>query len=162
MNRTVGVGGVSGTITTDGTIGVLGESDIVSFDLTIKGVALSIELMSPGDGAFVGGTGLTATSSDIFFDFGNSASFVLFQTSFGNGSRYYGDAGASAGLLLPGESVNPGFVEDSNFINVAQSGNQILATATSAVPEPSSILILGSGMAGIAVLVKRWLRLQTL
>ncbi len=146
VDRIVGGGSVTGTITTDGTTGVLSASNIVGFDLTLNGIGLSSTLASPTDGVYTGGTGLTATPSDIFFDFGSYRSYLDFQAVYGNGADYYTDAAAGVDGAYQGESVNPGFYTDSHFINVPQSGNQIIATAGSAVPEPTSLVMTSTGV----------------
>ena len=38
VNEVVGAGGVVGTITTDGTVGVLSAADIVAWNLTVTGI----------------------------------------------------------------------------------------------------------------------------
>ena len=62
---------VTGTITTDGTIGVLGSTDIKSWDLNVSGLALT-----PGNSSFIlSGGDLSATTSGwLYFDVGDTSS----------------------------------------------------------------------------------------
>ncbi len=63
-----GAGSAVGTITTDGTIGVLNASNIVSFNLTLNDGSHT-GILTPSN-ATVTGTGLSATSTNLLFDYG--------------------------------------------------------------------------------------------
>ena len=70
-----GSGTAIGTITTDGTIGALSPSNIVSFNLTLYDGSHT-GVLTPSNGATVVGNGLSATSTNLSVDYGITASFV--------------------------------------------------------------------------------------
>src|SRR3974390_853371 len=85
--RSIGAGTVTGTITTDGQIGVLAQSDIVSWTLTLTDPNLvggSPDTISSASAAqtAVGGQDLVASARQITFNF-DSADFggAIFQGS---------------------------------------------------------------------------------
>jgi hypothetical protein len=93
VNRTVGPGAstasVVGTITTDGTIGVLDDMNIVAFSLTLADGTYTVPITNVNGGthfvasgnAYPGtsiGSPLTATATQLLFDF-TSTGFVHFQ-----------------------------------------------------------------------------------
>lgn len=59
---------ISYSITTDGTIGVLYQNDIVTSSMTISDGATTL-FSTSGLSSFILGSDLTATSSDLSFDF---------------------------------------------------------------------------------------------
>jgi hypothetical protein len=79
---------VSGSITTDGTIGVLQSSNILSWDLDITdnlNPAYDV-VLTPSNSKIVEdlGNGLTASATGLFFNFSDSgAEFVIQGTTFG-------------------------------------------------------------------------------
>jgi len=73
-------GSLTGTITTDGTNGSIGISNIVSFDLFANTGSTSNNISSlNGDVAYTSAnTGLTATATDLIFDFNAATSRLSF------------------------------------------------------------------------------------
>ncbi|MGA8540155.1 MAG: hypothetical protein WB566_11700, partial [Terriglobales bacterium] len=69
-----GTGSAVGTITTDGTIGVLSPANIVSFNLTLNDGSHT-GILTPSSGATVVGTGFSATSTNLLVDYGNQSGF---------------------------------------------------------------------------------------
>lgn len=152
VNRTVGAGSVVGTITTDGTLGVLSASDIVSFNLELNGVGASYNLVSPAN-VYVSGVDLTATSHDLYFDFsGIDGGRFLLQHGPEDGHTYYCAAASSADCIA-GESVVPVFYSDASSQIVPRSGEQVIGVV---VPEPAAwaTMLLGFSLLG-AVLRRR-------
>ena len=163
-NRAVGSGMLDLSITTDGTIGVIGIGNILAFDITVTQGAGSSNIKDGVDSAFnIGGFALSATASDLLFDFdlaplrSGGTNFVLFQRI--SNSSFWGlqsggglfDAGGPA----EGLRVSPPCCAVERR---ALSGSQIVASVASsgAVPEPATwaMMIGGFGMAG-AVLRRR-------
>ena len=111
---------VVGTITTDGTIGTILAHNIKSWDLRLidsLNSANNIELTpansqvaEDGDGAgqHIGGGGLTATATGLFFDFSNKNAEFGFQASarLYSGNNYFCLSGAGSACAT-GESIAP-------------------------------------------------------
>lgn len=74
---------LGGTITTDGTIGGLGVSNITAFDVTFTTSigASHVTKSTVGTNFVISGTTLTATSSGLFFDFSGSGFFNIFNST---------------------------------------------------------------------------------
>jgi hypothetical protein len=85
INETVGTGGVTGFIRTDGTIGALVDANITDWNLVISTDPLhTLNLLGPlsGNNSQEGifGPGLSATATGLFYDFSlPPTDFVLIQ-----------------------------------------------------------------------------------
>lgn len=165
VNQTIGAGGVTGDIVTDGTIGNLNPgSDIVGWNLLLnEGPDGSFVLSSSsGNSTFqnqaagIGGY-FSATPTQLLFDFSNGA-----------GSYFQGEAGgltispqnpqfvwclqAAANVCVTGdagEAISVYGLSPSGDTQFApMSGTQVIATAGgSGVPEPSTLVLLSAGIA---------------
>jgi hypothetical protein len=143
VNQVFGsAGSAVGTITTDGTLGVLNPSNVTSWDLTLTDGASSTTLTplnsTVGSGVYntVGlNNDFTATSSNLLFDFsgGDAGSWgfsgVSGQWCLTTYSNCFGPAPAIGTF-----GVGGGF----NYSVV--SGSQVIGT----VPEPSSLALIGA------------------
>lgn len=149
LNRTVGTGSVFGSLTTDGTFGVLGSANFTAWNLTIDD--------GDGSGAFVlntgnsnlllGGSALTADFDSIDFDF-SIFGYALFQNpSNGSGINWWCLEGPGSGCAGTGqgETVNRFGSPTHQFYNSSQ------VIATTDVPEPASIALVGVALAGLAL-----------
>jgi hypothetical protein len=138
VNRTVGAGFVTGTITTDDTTGILSASNILTWDLTINNGSTSDQLSNTlvGNNVFVVGTLLSATASQLFFNFsGESGSRLLFYEN--STDNFWCLQSSSFCIAGPSsESVGIAFSPAS----AARSGSVVIADTAggSAVPEPST------------------------
>jgi hypothetical protein len=140
VDQTVKSGSVVGQIVTDGALGVLTKSDIVSWDLTVTGAGASTVLTSVGgqSGVLLVGADVTATSKYIYFNYsGTDGGYILFQASnpgFYSGQKYWCNNttwyGCSAGAsVVPQGSTAPSAIYATSF-----TGLQILGTAAPSVP----------------------------
>jgi hypothetical protein len=134
VNRTVELGSVTGTITTDGTIGTLATNNIASWNLTLNGPGASpFNLTNLNSGVQVTGNDLSATATNLSFNFSGPSGFLLFQLGappFGNSQSYYCDA-TDASICLIGETVAPTGSFTAGFENNPTiSGVQIIGTSS--------------------------------
>jgi hypothetical protein len=172
VDLTVGAASVTGTITTDGTIGVLNPlgspSNILDWNLVLDdptsypsgspcshlpcravlGPAVAGE--SPGENINQGAD-LSATATQLLFDFsGTDGGYFFFET---------GNYGAvcfetATNCLSPsfgvGESlyIDPNFDFNSDLQFTSLSGTQVIGTSSApgTTPEPSTVALLGAGI----------------
>ena len=143
------VSSVSGAIVTDGILGPLGASDIVSYKLLLTDYNGTFTLSNTA-GSVVVGSGLSASSTSLTFNF-SGASDV-----------FYISQGGSAGLCFQGSSYNcngsfyppPG---EAMEIGVGEYGHALPYTpvsgtgviATTGVPEPSTWAMMLLGFVGL-------------
>lgn len=104
MDAGYGIGSITGTITTDGTIGVITAANIVSFDIIAQFSTNVYEFQSGQSGTiFSNPSGLSATATELRFDFDDSNNFAI---SAGQGTGFLIDwmsgcnSGEGCGLLL--------------------------------------------------------------
>lgn len=154
INQTIGQGSVVGTIQTDGAIGVLATGDVIAWNLTLNGLGATYNITNVNSAVKVTGNDFTATALDLSFNFsGADDGYLLFQDGQFSGMHYYCDATVDD-TCFQGASVVPEGFNDASAQNAARSGNLVIATAATATPEPASIVLLLSGVAGLAA--SRW------
>ncbi len=129
VGQTVGEGQVNGTITTDGTIGVLQTPNIRRFALTLRGNGAQTTISSSGGARVqIVGNDVTADLQGIYFNFsGTPGSYILFQQNLFSGNQYWCNA-VSRGVCFEGKSVVPtGVFEPSATFERTPTGRQIIA-----------------------------------
>ena len=149
VDRTVGMGSVTGTITTDGNTGTLGLGDFLAWNLTLNGVDASYTINNTDSVIWGDPFGdVTATATDLYFNFSGSTGDIIFQEGESSGSHYYCDqAGATA--CFQGESDVPQYYTDSSAQIVGRTGTQVIGSVGGAVPEPSTWALMLLGFAGL-------------
>ena len=169
VNLTIGAGGIVGTITTDGDIGVIGASDILAWNLTGTGnggstfnfvnansiveVGNNTDPLNPNAGT----PDLTATANDMYFNFSaTDGGYLGFQTPPPYGGEHYVTFGANNQVdTYQGVAVVPVYYSDPSTITKPESGNQIIASVAT-VPEPGTMPLLGLGLGALAAFGRRF------
>jgi hypothetical protein len=157
INLAFGSGTAIGTVTTDGTDGVLNTSDIVSWNLTLTDHGANSTILTPsnstvssdlGNGAGANGD-LTATPTSLLFNYGvgdsGSWSFsgVTGQFCITSYTNCFGPADTFGTWSING---------DYEWTYASASGIQ---TIGSEVPEPGTLGLLGAGLISIVGIVRR-------
>ena len=153
VDQTIGLGTVTGTISTNGDLGVLDLSDITAFSLTVSGPGASV-LLDQGNSIIAGsGTNFSATATSLSFNYGGAAGYLLFQLGqFGTGMKYYCNASVE-GTCFQGASAIPESFNSPSAQVEARGDSQIIGTVGGTVPEPASwaLMVGGFGLVGAAL-----------
>jgi hypothetical protein len=163
VNQTIGAGGVTGDIVTDGKIGTLGLSDIVDWNLLLNDGTNTTDLLGPLSGSNSTvivlpspNPNLSATATQLLFNFSGSptgnptAGELIFESTAIpiDGYLCFNSVGCTQALPFPppgtgveqlsATSIGGGF---GNFQGTELTGTQAIGTAT-AVPAP----LIGHGL----------------
>jgi hypothetical protein len=155
---------VVGTLTTDGTIGVLTPTDIVSWDLDLNdglNSANDFELTTT-DSTLVEDTGsaLSATATGLSFDFSGAGEFLIQANNPGPFSGFSYFCFSTGGACLAGETIAPQEVFVDGVVatgDAAPVGNQPLdqTPPTGVTPEPGTFGLMLTGLLGLSGTVRR-------
>jgi hypothetical protein len=160
------VGTVVGSIVTDGVIGTLHTSDILSFNLVLQdGFGVTLDLTGPTagppiEGVEVLGSDLTATATGLSFNYSatDGGLFLIQENDFGNGSTYYCDGASGQATCIAGDEADvPASSISGNPQFAPRTGNVMIGTVAasgSPAPEPSSVILL-STMLGLAFVARK-------
>jgi hypothetical protein len=156
VSRSIGSGGVTGTINTDNTIGTLSQSNITNWNLLLNDGTGTFNLLGPLSGAnsqlLIQGSSFSATTTDLLFNFSGSG-LVLFQNpNIGSSINFWClEATTCSAFGSPGESVRL----SSTGQNSRSAGIQSIGTAVGAQSVPEPFTIIGTLVGGTAALRMR-------
>lgn len=154
VDQIIGSGSVVGTVTTDGTLGPLAQYHFTAWNLTLQGIGASFVLTQANSVHYGTDVGITATSSNIYFDFNNPNALLVFQDGQSSGSQYWCNAGSSSSACYQGKSDVPQYYTSPSAQIFPATGNQIIATVA-AVPEPATWALICLGFVGMGFLACR-------
>lgn len=149
VDLTLGNGSATGSITTNGFVGILGTGHILDWALLLNDGSTTFALNGTNSARSVVGTGLVATPTELTFNFGGSG-YLLFQNpSTGSNINSLFFAGADQG---PASVITVKTNSDAAKDTVSMSGVQTIATvAPNSVPDAGSTLpLLGFSLMAIA------------
>jgi len=149
----VGTGSVQLSITTDDTLGVLDEDNILDWTISMTNLGTTFTLFGPASGdnsrIQIEGNAFKATATNLTFDFNATNALVLFQST-GLGRELYCLQGRACFDSNGGaEFVSPvaGFTGSARL---AKSGEQFVAS----VPEPQSWALMLLGFGGLGAMLR--------
>lgn len=162
LNHAVGAGSVTGTITTDGTLGVLSAGNLVDWDIVIFDGSSSFNLLGPQSGSnsalYFAGSSLSSTLTDLLWDYSNPnyAGLLIQNPHIGSSQNWFALEGPSNGIGGYASSMNLRVGFGPNQV-AYHNGVKSVGTANGAnVPDGgSTATLLGAVMAGMACLVRR-------
>ena len=162
---------VSGTITTDGTIGTLNVSDITAWSFTFTKAGTTDTWTSAGNGSNAAVTqegGLTATATELEAGTPGALAFsylILGYTTPNGAGQLEWDRQGSVGPQSASDTYQGVFSSQNLFINgvknppgltLTDSTNWVIAevqsqSSSSSAPEPGTAGLFALGVAGLAV-----------
>jgi hypothetical protein len=154
------------SITTDGVIGIVNQSDITAFNVNITDAAGSIDLSDANSGLDLDGSALTATPTALQFDFDATGyNFALFELKPTYFTPFY--CIATKGCYPGGSTPAIGLstqVGESPLEQIGESGLVTVATVpqVSAVPEPSTWALMLFGIGGLGMALRRTKKIKNL
>jgi hypothetical protein len=161
----IGGGSVSGTITTDGTLGVLGAGDILDWNIVINNGTSSFDLIGPGIGnnssVYLQGNSVDATATNLLFNFSGGDGGLLIQNPhIGSDENWFAldNSGSISGM--PGtENLTVGIYNGgSSTQELHEEGVHSFADIGGGnnVPDSgSTVLLVGAAIVGLAAFSRR-------
>ncbi|HXB69074.1 MAG TPA: hypothetical protein VNY05_12565 [Candidatus Acidoferrales bacterium] len=142
VSQTVGPGSLTGFIETDGTIGAIGTSNILDFNLLLNDGTTTVNDHRSNSVFEVIGSDLSATTTQLLFNFsGSDFGLVIFERGGFVGANFWCAVTASAGGVcdtapVAGEEV---LQVTGPLFTSPLSGTQAIASATTPTPTRQSL-----------------------
>lgn len=150
VNQTVGTGSVTGTITTDGTIGALNIGGVDDGPIGYAGDIVSVNLVlndgtnaEPLSGGVFssGGTDLIASATDLTFNFGADGGYFVIYSGLSNYDQLCYSTTYCGGISI----YNVGL--DGETVTTAETGSQVIGCTNA--PDASGLSLAGITALGI-------------
>jgi hypothetical protein len=145
VNQNIAPGTASGTITTDGTLGVLSQSNITGLNITVADTTNSFTLTFSD--LLFSGSDLSATATGLFFDFAGLDGGFFAGVNLG--PTFNGYCVASLGQSCEFTPASEALLVASQLYQGPVQTGEVQIAAVAAVPEPSTWAMLLLGFAGI-------------
>jgi hypothetical protein len=164
--ESVGAGMVTGSITTDGTVGTLATSDIVDWNLVLNdGTHPTFDLLGPLSGNnsqdLVFGADLTASLTQLLFNFSatDHGTFDIENPGLGlSGPVICYDANAMF-CPTPNSVALDALKPESDIQSTSLTGTDVIASVgtTVATPEPGTgeLMLIGVGLLGLMTVTRK-------
>jgi hypothetical protein len=153
VNRTIGTGSVVGSLTTDGTIGVLASSNILSWSFTIDdGIGAGPLQITNGVNAnlLLQGSLLSGDADSLDFNFGGTGGFALFQSpSTGSGRDWWCVEGASSNCAGMGVGETMNRTNGARYVAYNSLVEIGVVETTQDVPEPGSLALVALALVAL-------------
>ncbi len=158
-NRTIGVGTAALSITTDDTLGILSAANIIDWTITVAKPGESA-LLNPGNSNLIfSSTALSATATQLLFDFDGSGGFAFAMSGVGNSRPAYCISGAT-GVNCNSTPNTEGVFFTSGDITQTFDGVSVLGSVGGGVPEPASWALMIAGFGVVGATARRRARVQ--
>jgi hypothetical protein len=148
INRTIGSNEIAGYIETDGTLGTIGGTAVVDWNLDLFGFfGPTMETMNPSNSELIFfGDGFNATATELIYDFNQLDSIGFISDT---GSKWC-LGGVDANSSSPStEVLQISLVTETE----PRVGSEVIGIAS--VPIPAAAWLFGSGLLGLVCVAKR-------
>jgi len=150
VNITQGAASITGSITTDGTLGDIGAANLLDWNLSLNDGASSFTL-THGNSAVYVNSAFVASSHDLSFNYSSNHIALIQNPTVGSSHNYWCMDGSSAYCSGGPVSSNNWRLDGALISNGPYTGVHAIAS----VPEPTTYAMLGAGLGLLAFAARR-------